>query len=564
NHIVAYSPKAYFTFWRSTKKALAKTKHPTLQLNDFPSEPDHKNNKFRRPLYIASFNMLWNYKNENKFEMAGPDKKTWWRTLYHICTLKLRLDAHTYVECHDFNLEVFDNPAIRALVTYKWNTIGFKYWSFRFTFEFIFYLLMIAAALLQVFRGDQYRTHVTAVFISIIVFGVVFLWLELLQARQHGKRYRTIYNLLDILGYTVPVCTSIHQLIVLYQNDPNGYTKTLSFAVLIVFLHSLFELRVFKNFCKYVSIIQHTVGEIRTFFVIFASGITAFSIAILHLLRACPVVDGCKKLNSKFSGDFFGALSTTYFFMGGRYEDVAEEFKSEGWEFHLMMAIYFFFTVIVMLNMLIVLINVAFAKGDDSWRLVWIEARLRYIESAENMSHNIPGFRQSYNWFPKEIFYSATSEEVRAYREKYDPQASKNKDRDILEDWERDDYDEEDEAQGATRTRKPESFQDEDNASSASVKGETEETKGEDQKDQAGVENEDGSGRDGQDDNSNNEEFLDVDEVEEEQAEDQDEDVAEDASVARDLRVQFQLDYPSHNNRCKDQTARAGAKGSSN
>ncbi|KAF9938666.1 hypothetical protein BGZ67_010566, partial [Mortierella alpina] len=275
NHIVAYPPKVFLKFWKSKKKSLAKTKHPTLQLNDFLSEPNHKNNKFRRPLYIASFNMLWNYNDKTISEMSVPNDSTWrwrtWRTWYHMFTLKLRLRTHKYVECHDFNLEVFDNPAIRALVKYKWNTIGFRYWSFRFTFQLIFYILVIVAALLQVFRHELYTAHVTAVFISIIVFGVIFLWLELLQAIKHGKRYRTIYNLLDILGYTVPVCTSIQQMLVLRENNPNGYTKTLSFAVLIVFLHALFELRVFKSVCKYVSIIQHTVVEIRAFFFIFAA-----------------------------------------------------------------------------------------------------------------------------------------------------------------------------------------------------------------------------------------------------------------------------------------------------
>ncbi|KAF9977378.1 hypothetical protein BGZ75_010326, partial [Mortierella antarctica] len=568
NHIVAYPPKVFLKFWKSKKKSLAKTKHPTLQLNDFLSKPNHKNNKFRRPLYIASFNMLWNYNDKTISEMSGPNDSTWrwrtWRTWYHMFTLKLRLRTHKYVECHDFNLEVFDNPAIRALVKYKWNTIGFRYWSFRFTFQLIFYILVIVAALLQVFRHELYTAHVTAVFISIIVFGVIFLWLELLQAIKHGKRYRTIYNLLDILGYTVPVCTSIQQMLVLRENNPNGYTKTLSFAVLIVFLHALFELRVFKSVCKYVSIIQHTVVEIRAFFFIFAAGIIAFAIATLHLLRACPVLDGCKELTIKFSGNFFGALSTTYFFMGGRYDDVAEDFDSDGWEFHLMMAIYLFFTVIVMLNVLIALINVAFTKGDDSWRLVCIESRLRYIESAENMSYHIPGFRQSYNWFPKEIFYSATPKEVKAYREKYGSKTLKNRSLNIKDYLEKDDYDDEEEHQGGARTRKPEFFQDEGNATSASFKGETEETKGEDQKDQVGVENEDGSGGDGQDDNSNNEEFLDVDEVEEEQAEDQDEDEAEDASVVRDLKIEMTSKGMGYDSAIAQRSKRHAAMDSSN
>jgi hypothetical protein len=217
---------------------------------------------------------------------------------------------------------------------------------------------------------------------------------------------------------------SIHQLVIIYQKDSTGNTKLLSFSVLIVFLHmvrrdtrqwcrnpvvdlslalkmianvyltvtscsKLFELRVFKSVCKYTAIIQQTVFEIRVFFIIFAAGIFAFTIAILHLLRSCPY-EGCEAPETGFSDHFAGALSATYFFMaslrlfyvvcmcfcigpssnhgksfyfhidvsyscsqGGIWDPIGDEFKTHRWAFHIMMAIYFFFTVIVMLNVLI-------------------------------------------------------------------------------------------------------------------------------------------------------------------------------------------------------------------
>ncbi|KAF9962623.1 hypothetical protein BGZ72_000043 [Mortierella alpina] len=417
NHKIAYPPKVFLNFLKLKRKSLAKTKHPVLQLNHFPSAPNLKNNKFQQSFFIASFDMLWNYKDNPMVQMAAPNDNVSWEVLYRVLTLKLRLRSHRYVECHNFNVEVFDNPAIAALVAYKWNTIGFMYWSFRFTFQLIFYILVIAAALLQ--------------------------------AIKYGKRYRTVYNILDVLGYTVPVVTSVQQILVLYENNPDGYTKTLSFAVLIVFLHALFELRVFRK------------------------GIVTFAISTLHLLRACPVVDGCKDLTIKFSDDFFGALSTTYFFMGGRYDQVEEEFDIGGWEFHVMMAVYFFFTVVVMLNVLIALVNVAFAKGDEKWRLVWNESRLRYIESAENMSYHIHGFRQAHNWFPKEIFYSAPLQEVTAYRKKYPTQPIENNN-------------EEDNHQRAARTQSLGSSQDGDTVVPRSIHGEAEETNKEKHEDHDG------------------------------------------------------------------------------
>ncbi|KAF9577136.1 hypothetical protein BGW38_007846, partial [Lunasporangiospora selenospora] len=103
---------------------------------------------------------------------------------------------------------------------------------------------------------------------------------------------------------------------------------------------------------------------------------------------------------------------------GGRYDPVDDYFGAQDYSFHLMMIIYFFFTVILMLNVLIALINKAFEKGDDGWRLKWVENRLRYIESAENLSYNIPGFRKKYDIFPKEIYFSIPSRPIKDYQSK--------------------------------------------------------------------------------------------------------------------------------------------------
>ncbi|KAF9571846.1 hypothetical protein BGW38_008577, partial [Lunasporangiospora selenospora] len=62
------------------------------------------------------------------------------------------------------------------------------------------------------------------------------------------------------------------------------------------------------------------------------------------------------------------------------------------------------------------LINNAFIKADDRWKQAWLENRLRYVEIAENMSYHIPGFRETFiNWFPKEIYYTATPYQVKQY-----------------------------------------------------------------------------------------------------------------------------------------------------
>ncbi|KAF8948659.1 hypothetical protein BGZ46_005338, partial [Entomortierella lignicola] len=101
---------------------------------------------------------------------------------------------------------------------------------------------------------------------------------------------------------------------------------------------------------------------------------------------------------------------------GGIWDPISDNFNTDDWVFHTMMIIYFFFTTILLLNVLISLINVAFNAGDETWLLVWAENRLRYVESAESMTYHIPGFREAHDWFPKEIYYSATVQEVNDYR----------------------------------------------------------------------------------------------------------------------------------------------------
>ncbi|KAG0353335.1 hypothetical protein BGZ54_002291, partial [Gamsiella multidivaricata] len=103
----------------------------------------------------------------------------------------------------------------------------------------------------------------------------------------------------------------------------------------------------------------------------------------------------------------------------GRFGPINDELSSQDWGFHVMMIFCYLFTNIVMMNVLISLFSMTFIKGDDCWRLTWLECRLRYIESAENMSYHIQGFRETNEYFPKEIFYTAEPLKVSAFFEKH-------------------------------------------------------------------------------------------------------------------------------------------------
>ncbi|KAG0309425.1 hypothetical protein BGZ98_002613 [Dissophora globulifera] len=422
NHRVAHSPRPRLAFWKQDPNPLWKSENPIMHLEVSSKKPDPMNDQFQLPVFVASFDALWQYKHiPAKLEEERPrGRGLWWQTVFYSAWLKLRLNSQAYVESKDISLEYFDNPAISALIAYKWNTIGYKYWTLRFFFQCLYYILVTVVAILQVYFPD-FRVLRDA-FIAIIALSVMFLWLELSRAVRCWTRYKSnSYNVAGLLAYFLPMVAAIDQLVVITMTDLDGNARLLSFSVLAVFVNMLYELRVNMMVCKYVTIIQRAVGEILAFFVIFGVGIATFTIAILHVLHACPAGSCTRDPTSQYPTQFFGALTSTFFFLAGRFGPINDELSSEDWGFKVMMIFCYLFTNIVMMNVLISLFSMTFIKGDDFWRLTWLECRLRYIESAENMSYHIQGFRDSHDYFPKEIYYTAEPLKVNAFFEKRHP-----------------------------------------------------------------------------------------------------------------------------------------------
>ncbi|KAF9355011.1 hypothetical protein BGX34_010702 [Mortierella sp. NVP85] len=435
--IIASPPSFSWPFRGRKEKSIYDYDNPVLHLDLSPTykEPNPLHENLSWDLFVASFDMLWRApEKESEMDTRSPVERirghgappppSWIRTLFSIILYKFKSPPHKRVECYKIPLEALDNPAIAALIEYKWNTIGHNYWLARFSWQCLYYILVLVTVFTQVYDGSE-GSSLMGVFIAIITMASIFLLLELRQFFHDPGRYiKSPYNLVDLVAFGLPLAASACQIVNITKNE-NGNTSTLSFSVLFIFLHILFELRVNMNVCHYVAIIISIISKIRIFFLIFASGILAFAIAILHLLRGCPV-GGCE-MDVQFPSSFPRAVSATYFLLGGMWDPVNENFSNKNkdeWAFNIMMVLYFFFTTILLLNVLIALMNSAYEDGDVTWELVWKESRLRCIEGAETLTYNIPGFRQAHDIFPEKIYYFATHQEQKDYIAKY---SKKNK-----------------------------------------------------------------------------------------------------------------------------------------
>ncbi|KAG0267264.1 hypothetical protein BG011_007675 [Mortierella polycephala] len=124
HHTIAHPPELRWSFWLPNQTPLQKCKDPILQLdyNLTPTKHNLQTDNFTRDIFVASFDLLWLEPESpaSVKDMNDQPSHSWISTILHATWLNCKIKSKTTVECHDFALEQLDNPAIAALVEYKW------------------------------------------------------------------------------------------------------------------------------------------------------------------------------------------------------------------------------------------------------------------------------------------------------------------------------------------------------------------------------------------------------------------------------------------------------------
>ncbi|KAF9352322.1 hypothetical protein BGX34_012212 [Mortierella sp. NVP85] len=352
--------------------------------------PDIMGDLFRRASYIPVRNSQY---VASHAVIAKLHLKDWSDFLVRFCSLGIinrrLLKSTSFSDIHDDKAPIF---SLRFQLPFHDHTKVFA------VFILVFFVLVVIITVQQIRVSslliDQVPTpdEIAArylpgwqpVFIATIAIGFLLIIYELLQVKYSPRKYfGSPYNYVDLAACIFPVVGCF----ILLRASPGTIREDtgidggpsqiwmMGFGILLLYLNLLFELRIFKQLGVAVNIIFNISRRIKWFILIFAVILVSFTHALLYLLhtrryRACQ--DGsCDDIDypSNYPTGFFKAL------LSGRYDPVETSLEKGSVGFQLMMVIFYFFTAILLLNVLIALMNDAFDESKTEgevahWKLV--------------------------------------------------------------------------------------------------------------------------------------------------------------------------------------------------
>ncbi|KAK3816047.1 MAG: hypothetical protein J3Q66DRAFT_440553 [Benniella sp.] len=437
--------------------------------------------RFKEKLYVAPYSLLWHYRDEDSSQnrtkgiVALVEAVATWiinqivalalciimwimtiasKRSNFICTI-ITMGCHAAAMIVDilnplhkpvlrlnFRSKWFhDSPAIASLTEYRWNSFAWMSWLVQFLYQGAFFVVICFVTGLQIYPLFKIWYLITPIVI-IMAMGALGLYLEVLEFIGDYKLYLSSpYNLMDVIGFLIPTIGCIQLLFSIVVNDNTdtiGKSYLLSYGLGIAYIEIINELRIFRGICNVTTIIWNIVYETRFFFALLAITTIAGTHILLHMLRGksndCLFVDengntvsdpwDCPVQNPDFPQHPFGAYTAAFFILAGQFDSVSGYLWTKSdWGFSLMVGSYYAFTVFLMFNILIALMNTAFARVEDEGIPAWVDCHYRHVGAAENQTFAAPGFRQRFDLFPQYVYYTVSQKRVEEFGKNFkDPQ----------------------------------------------------------------------------------------------------------------------------------------------
>ncbi|KAG0018813.1 hypothetical protein BGZ80_006707 [Entomortierella chlamydospora] len=314
-------------------------------------------------------------------------------------------------------------------------TFGMVRWAARFLLVLAFSLLFIAVTVAQIRANagiGKYLSGWDTIIYTVIGLGGVCLLYEFWKFCLDWRRYVSYpYNYLSLLSFCSSTVGCILSLIAYHgPHNVQGPDQIwwISFAILGVYINILFELKVFQPIGVFVYTLIRISIKIVWFLAIFGLSLVAFTHAFLHILHtrndSCAILTGddqttCEVAQTKYPQNSFQALLTTYFFIAGIYDPLDNDLEPADPDYSLkiLLAIFIAFTVILMMNLLIAIMNDGFSESKEEGQLTWLRQWSQVIVEVELFMMS-QSQRENRDFFPDYIYYGAIPQDVEEYERK--------------------------------------------------------------------------------------------------------------------------------------------------
>ncbi|RIB19686.1 hypothetical protein C2G38_1247405 [Gigaspora rosea] len=293
------------------------------------------------------------------------------------------------------NEEFYRYLNAEALLEFKWNTFGNKYYLTIWAIYTVFLLNFIIAAS---FYNNISQTSLFILLKITICFGIWHLIFELRQFIFEPLNYMSSsWNYLDLVAIISTTATSIY-----WIKNGSAPTWAITYSTLFLEIRYIIFLRPNRYFGIYLTMIMKTADKVISFFIVF--GLFALALAhSLHLMLG-PGSEKSQDISTDSTdmfAEFGSAMVVSYYMMlTGDKNPISAWVTTENSEIvmiMLLMIIISFFMLIYLMNLFIGILSNLISSSDS--RVDYLALKGEIIEEIE-LFYMLPHQRRKENWFP--------------------------------------------------------------------------------------------------------------------------------------------------------------------
>ncbi|KAK3823058.1 MAG: hypothetical protein J3Q66DRAFT_424615 [Benniella sp.] len=318
---------------------------------------DPMNKSIRNQVYIAPCSLIWHYESDNNMRSYTglSETRSCARMIAAVVSSVLDPWGGRSIRANFSELDYFDNPAVEAVICYKWNSAAWKVWILRRALYPAYYALIISVTMLQVFPIMRISDLQGFLYV-IICIGLFYLYLEIKRLFTDHRAYlSSVFNFIDMCIFAVPLIGCVELLVSIskYENiDVVGYTGTMSFSLVGIYIHMMLAFRVFEHVGRF-DVIENEIQ---------------------------------------------------------RGDDVS---------LHLGIALYYLVVFIIFMNVLIAVMNDTISAAHYYGRLDWLSNRLWTVTSAENLSLAAWGYCEETDLSLQNVYYIVPSHRFEEFKKRF-------------------------------------------------------------------------------------------------------------------------------------------------